>query len=178
MTAGQTKGDGIGDQLLRALSHPIRIEVLRVLANRVASPKELAVACGESIGDVSYHVKYLCRGGWIEMHETKARGGAIEHYYRLTEPAAAPADTLRSLMGETVRALNAGTMAARENRQLSWTAMELDEQGWQELVECQSRWLDELAQVRVGAAERLAENGAPGKPVVAAVLGFETAPER
>jgi DNA-binding transcriptional ArsR family regulator len=174
VAAGETKGRGIGDQLLKAISHPIRIEVLRVLGTRVASPKELALECGESIGDVSYHVKYLRLGGWIEMLDTKTRRGAIEHYYRLKDSSAASADTIRSLVGEAVRALNSGTLDAREDRRLSWTTMELDERGWRELAECQSRWLDELDRVKAEAADRLTRESAPGTPVVAAVLGFET----
>lgn len=156
------------------MSHPIRIEVLRVLSTRAASPKELALACGENIGDVSYHVKYLRREGWIEMFDTEARRGAIEHYYRLKASPDASADTIRSLLGEAVRALNAGTFDAREDRHLSWTKMELDEEGWRELVERQARWSEELARLKADAATRLAGGSTPGKPAVAAILGFET----
>jgi hypothetical protein len=177
MGAGKTRKGGSGDRLLKAISHPIRIEVLRLLGSRVASPKELAAECGENIGDVSYHVKYLHKGGWIEMLDSEIRGGAIAHFYRLKEPRDGAAEAIRNLVGEAVRALNVGTLDAREGRRLSCKTMELDDCGWRELAECQTRWLRELDRIEAEAAERLARDGTPGKPTVAAVLGFETPPD-
>jgi DNA-binding transcriptional ArsR family regulator len=174
LAAGKTNARGTGDRLLRAISHPIRIEALRVLASRSASPKEIAAECGEPISDVSYHVRYLRREGYVEMVDTEARRGAIEHYYRTTRSSDSATESLRGLIGEAVRALNSSTVDARADRQLSWTTMELDEQGWAELVERQRRWRAELEQVEAAAAERLARDGGPGKTVLAATLGFET----
>jgi predicted transcriptional regulator len=145
-----------------------------VLSTRVASPKELALACGENIGDVSYHVKYLRREGWIEMVDTETRRGAIEHYYRVKASSDSSADTIRNLVGEAVRALNAGTFDAREDRHLSWTTMELDEEGWRELVERQAEWAAELERIKIEAAKRLGEGSASGRQVVAGTMGFET----
>jgi DNA-binding MarR family transcriptional regulator len=147
-----------------------------VLGARTASPKELAQECGETIGDVSYHVKYLHREGWIEMFDTEARRGAIEHYYRLKASSGACADTIRSLIGEVVRALNAGAIAADGDGHLSWMTTTLDEEGWRELAECQARWAEELSRVRDKAAKRLAATGQAGVPAVAGTLAFEAPP--
>jgi DNA-binding transcriptional ArsR family regulator len=176
VAARTTRSSAAGDRLLRALSHPIRIEVLRILNDRVASPKELAHESGASLSDISYHVKYLREEGCIEIAETEPRRGAIEHFYRIRPPrsrAEVSADAVRSFLGEAVRALNAGSFDAREDRRLSWTTMALDEQGWRELAERQASWLEELERIEVEAAERLARTGAPGSPVVAGMLGFE-----
>jgi DNA-binding transcriptional ArsR family regulator len=182
----------IEDRVLKVISHPVRIEVLRVLHNRVSSPKELAKELGESVSNVSYHFKFLQKEDCIEMLDTEPRRGAIEHYYRAKTPpvydeeswAKLPkaareeisALTVRNFVGEAVRALNAGTFDANEDRRLSWMPMELDEQGWRELVERQGEWLEELERIKAAAVERLAGADTPGKRVVAGVMGFETPP--
>lgn len=71
-------------------SHPLRIKILRVMfedQTLPASPKELAAATGEKIGNVSYHVRILREHGLIELVATEQRRGALEHFYRLAEIA-------------------------------------------------------------------------------------------
>jgi DNA-binding transcriptional ArsR family regulator len=69
-------------RLVKGLAHPLRIQILRVLENRVASPSEIAEEIGAPLGNVSYHVRFLARVGLIELTSTKPRRGAVEHYYR------------------------------------------------------------------------------------------------
>jgi DNA-binding transcriptional ArsR family regulator len=69
-------------RLVKGLAHPLRIQILRVLENRVASPSEIADEIGAPLGNVSYHVRFLARVGLIELTSTKPRRGAVEHYYR------------------------------------------------------------------------------------------------
>jgi Helix-turn-helix domain len=46
----------LDERLAEVLSHPLRARILQRLNERgVASPKELARALGESVGNVSYH---------------------------------------------------------------------------------------------------------------------------
>jgi DNA-binding transcriptional ArsR family regulator len=52
---------------VKALSHPIRVRVLALLEERMASPVELAEVLGVSLGSVSYHVRNLHRLGLIEL---------------------------------------------------------------------------------------------------------------
>lgn len=186
----QTRGGGVGDRVLRVISHPIRIEALRVLQSRTASPKELAEELGESINNVSYHFKYLHLEDCIEIVSTAPRRGAVEHYYRAKAtpahaggswprlPEAIRAEIsgveVRNLFGEAIRALNAGTFDAGESRSLYWTPMDLDEEGWRQLRERQAAWADELEQINAEAAERLAKGDSAATRVVAGVIGFET----
>jgi DNA-binding transcriptional ArsR family regulator len=180
-------GRGVGDRVVRSLSHPIRIEILRLLDNRTASPKELAAEAGEKVSMVAYHFKYLRDEGCIEIASTKRRRGAIEHYYRLKRPktrkSARPSpatraelsgEAVRSLAAEAVRALNAGTFDTREDRQLSWLPMQLDEQGWRELIACQEECLARLERVKAEAKRRLEAAKVPGTRVVAGLTAFET----
>jgi DNA-binding transcriptional ArsR family regulator len=69
-------------RLVKGLAHPLRIEILRVLEEGIASPSELAERIDAPLGNVSYHVRFLARVGLIELCDTRPRRGAVEHYYR------------------------------------------------------------------------------------------------
>jgi DNA-binding transcriptional ArsR family regulator len=69
-------------RLVKGLAHPLRIQILRVLQDRVASPSEIAEKLEAPLGNVSYHVRFLARVGLIELSGTEPRRGAVEHYYR------------------------------------------------------------------------------------------------
>lgn len=71
-------------QLVKALSHPIRVEILQALRNRVASPGELSRELNEKLGVVSYHAGTLARHGFIELIHTRARRGTIERFFATT----------------------------------------------------------------------------------------------
>ena len=78
--AGQT---GVDDALAaRALAHPIRARVLELLAQAPGSPRELSLGLDAPLTTVSYHVRTLCRLGFIELLETVPRRGTLEHRYR------------------------------------------------------------------------------------------------
>ncbi len=47
----------LDQRLIKALAHPLRVEILAILNERVASPNELAKGLGEGLSQVSYHVK-------------------------------------------------------------------------------------------------------------------------
>ena len=189
-TKGSRKKEGIGWRVIRAISHPIRIEIQRILFNRVASPNEIAKELGENLSNVSYHVNDLKKDGCIEQVGTKPRRGAIEHFYRASVPplhddaswAKLPKRTrseisgitFLGIVGEGVRALNKDSFDARKDRHLSRVPMELDKAGWEELIESQAKWLEELERIKADAAGRL--QGKSGKRVLAAIMGFETPP--
>lgn len=189
MTTRKTRSRGIGDRVLKAISHPLRIEILRILTERVASPAEVAREMDESVSNVSYHFKELREEGCVELVGTEPRRGAVEHYYRAKTPPlhdrpswerlskqsrdAITEITLRNLIAEMVHALNEGTFNARKDRHLSWTPIELDDEGWQELIERQEEWFEQVREIAAGASERVAE-GAQSRRIVAALMGFET----
>jgi DNA-binding transcriptional ArsR family regulator len=79
------------------MAHPIRAQVLQLLAASDGSPSELAESLGASLTTVSYHFRILTHLGFLELVETIPRRGAIEHRYRATarvtmivEPLAPP----------------------------------------------------------------------------------------
>lgn len=70
--------------LAHALSHPIRLEILEVLRERVASSVEISEEIGQSPGVVSYHASTLVRCGCLELVHSKARRGGIENFFAIT----------------------------------------------------------------------------------------------
>ena len=183
---------GIDQRLVRALSHPHRVQALHILNERTASPIQLAPMIGTTVGRIAYHVRELERLDCIELVETRPVRGATEHFYRATARAffnqddweALPASIRESLSGVMVteiwkeirRAITAATFDTRVDRHISWTSMYVDEEGWHELHGILDRALDEVIEVQVRSAARLAKDGATGIPVGAALTCFETAP--
>lgn len=71
-------------KIVRALSHPIRLEILQTLQGRVASPVEISAEIGERPGVVSYHASTLVRCGCLELVESRPRRGGIENFFGIT----------------------------------------------------------------------------------------------
>ena len=56
------------DQLLiKAVGHPLRVQILAALGERESSPKEMAGEMGASISLISYHVRRLEELGFVEL---------------------------------------------------------------------------------------------------------------
>jgi DNA-binding transcriptional ArsR family regulator len=80
-----------------AFGHPLRVSIFNHLAREgEASPKELATALGQPLGNVSYHVRELVNLGIMKGSRTASRRGAVEHYYVLT---ITPKELFEELMG-------------------------------------------------------------------------------
>lgn len=82
--------DLVDHDLMQALSNRLRAEILAILAERVASPKEMAEETGESVSVVSYHVRVLLECRAIELDRKEPRRRAVEHFYRAVEPTLLP----------------------------------------------------------------------------------------
>jgi DNA-binding transcriptional ArsR family regulator len=154
------------ERLAKALSHRLRVQILQRLDEAgEASPKELAEALGEPVGNVSYHVRILRELDCVELVRTEPRRGAIAHFYRATvrpwldeeQWAALPAGFRREMLSRTLSEIveHAAT-ASREGGfdgpegHVSRTMLAVDEEGLTEIIAL----LDEtLAAVRSITAE-------------------------
>lgn len=181
---------GVDQKLVKALAHPLRVEILTILNERMASPNELSKELDEGLSQVSYHVKVLKDFECIEMVKTEPRRGAVEHYYRATSRAyltdrdwqALPesvkpgvsASVVQIINQEVFGALTSGTFDSRDDRHLSWTPGVVDQQGWDESVELVNDTLAQLIKIHSGSAKRLARSGEEGIPAMAVLMNFET----
>jgi DNA-binding transcriptional ArsR family regulator len=166
-------------RIVKGLAHPLRIHILRILQERVASPSEIAAESDASLGTVSYHVRYLERVGLIELTRTRARRGAVEHYYRAVGGiqiddrawSALPRAARDGLLGATLEQIgqDVGRAAAnggfaRDDTQITRRALSLDRQGFSELSAAARRLLEEAGRIERESIERL--NAAEGEPDV------------
>lgn len=184
----------VNQQLVKALAHPLRAQILAILNERVASPNELSQELGEGLGQVSYHVTVLRDYECIELVRTEPRRGVVEHFYRGMKrsflddanwaglsPSAKEgisAAGVRMIMSAAIEALSAGTFDAREDNHMSCTPVTVDEQGWGDLASVLSTALDQILEIQAQSAGRLAEAKQEGISATVAILGFETAPAK
>ena len=190
-TKGKKKGKntGVDQRLVKALAHPLRVEILTILNERMASPNELSKELEEGLSQVSYHVKVLKDFECIEMVKTEPRRGAVEHYYRATARAflsdsdwkklpdsikpGMSAAFVKMLINDVISAMTGGSFDAREDRHVSWTPGLVDEQGWDESVDLLGGTLKAIMKIYDGSARRLAKSGEVGIPATAILMGFE-----
>jgi DNA-binding transcriptional ArsR family regulator len=70
------------NDLLVALRHPLRREILREMAGEEAiSPREIAAALDQPLSNVSYHVRVLAECAAITLVSTKPVRGSMQHFY-------------------------------------------------------------------------------------------------
>jgi DNA-binding transcriptional ArsR family regulator len=171
------------------MGHPVRVQALIILNERIASPNEISKELDQTVGHVSYHIKVLKECECIELVDTAPRRGAMEHYYRATDRAFLDASEwaslpssirpglstslLQTVMNDASDALMSGTFDKRVDRHLSWTPMIVDEQGWDELRTGLEEFLEKVFDTQASSAERLAAEDAPGIPVTVAMMCFE-----
>jgi len=186
------KSNGVDQRLVKALAHPLRVEILTILNERMASPNELSKELEEGLSQVSYHVKVLRDFECIEMVKTEPRRGAVEHYYRATERAfltdrdwqslpdsvkpGVSASAVEMIVDDVVGALEGGSFDAREDRHISWTPGVVDEQGWQETVDLVADTLEKVIKIHAGSVKRLAKSGEEGIPATTVLMNFEGMP--
>ncbi len=184
------KNTGVDQRLVKALAHPLRVEILTILNERMASPNELSKELEEGLSQVSYHVKVLKDFECIEMVKTEPRRGAVEHYYRATSRAyltdrdwrslpdsikpGMSASNLKMIIDHVVGAINGGTFNARDDVHMSWTPGVVDEQGWEESVELVNETLERIIGIHYASAKRLAKSGEEGIPATVVLMNFES----
>jgi DNA-binding transcriptional ArsR family regulator len=187
--AGEVAAD---ERLVRALKHPLRLELLRRFVERTATPNELAHELGEPIGNVAYHVRDLVAIGYLELVRTEPRRGAVAHYYRATiRPSIPDAEwarldpkvraqmssrVLQNMFGEAVAALRSGTMDSQLDRHLSWRSLALDEQGWADLTVTMAATMERIAEIEAESTTRRVDSGEPSMSAIAALMSFERSP--
>jgi DNA-binding transcriptional ArsR family regulator len=73
----------VTNDLLKALSHPLRRDVLRELQERPpTSPRDVADLLAEPLSNVGYHFRVLRECAAIELVKVEPVRGSIQHFYR------------------------------------------------------------------------------------------------
>jgi len=172
------KKDGVEQIVAKAFAHPLRVQILIILNERVASPNLLSQELDQSLNLVAYHVRVLEKYDCIELVDTKQRRGATEHFYRATRrqfltdtewarmpeslrPGMAGA-MLKSVFEDLEEASKSGTLDEVDDLHLSRTPMVVDKQGWAEVSELLSGTLDRVLEIQAESSARIADGEEPG----------------
>lgn len=200
-TTGKAKGrgkakaiKGVDQRLVKALAHELRVQILTILNERMASPNELAKDLNEGLSQVSYHVKVLKDYDCIELVKTEPRRGAVEHYYKATSrpfltdrdwkqlpDSVRPgmsADLVQMVIDDAAAALEDGTLDSRQDRHMSRSPLILDQKGWEAVNEHFNSDLGFVMKVQAESATRLQKAGEDGFPVTVAMMAFEVPASR
>jgi DNA-binding transcriptional ArsR family regulator len=178
VSSTETTTQWIDQRLVKALAHPLRVRLLAILNERVASPNELAKETGEPLGNVSYHVRLLADLDCVELVRTAPRRGAVEHYYRATVPpwfdkrawadvpkslrSSVSSSALSVIVEEAAAAMHSGAFDSRADRHVSRAPLMLDEDGWNELAGMLDELLERALELKGEAANRAVESGSEG----------------
>jgi len=136
---------GASENRIKAMSHPLRAAVLRILSERTASPAGMARELGAELSNVSYHAKQLVAFECAELVDIQVVRGALEHFYRATE---------RPLIDIE-----------------EW--LTLDPQGLQEVLDRHERTRLEILEIEARSATRLVESGETGLGVSSSQACFQ-----
>lgn len=155
---------------VKALAHPLRIRILAMLADRVASPVQLAAQLDATLGTVAYHVRTLHSLGLVELVDTRQRRGATEHYYRAREHPRFPDDAWSGLapvakqrmlsamlqqIGQYVTSSAAAGGFDDADAHMTRVSLRLDDRGFKQLAAASRKWLREAERIEEAAAARL-----------------------
>ena len=169
--SAQKEGD-----LYKALSHPLRREVLAYLIERsTGSPSEMAREIDAPLPDISHHAKQLVKYGAAELVEERpTRRGSPERVYRPTARVLLSTEEVEEmsvvdrqvLAGQIVqrmcddlrRGFQAGSFARRSDWNLARAVLDVDEEGLQRLLRLQDRVEEEMFAIQAESVSRRAES--------------------
>ena len=169
----------------KALAHPLRTRILAALADRTASPSELAAELDVPLGVLSYHVRRLTALGFLKLVKRVPRRGAVEHYYtatvrpRISDEAwgATPAVVKRASLDAALTQIGSdvGTAAAAggfdvSDARVSRLGVVVDEQGWLELAHELNDVAERIGKIEADSRARMTAAGTGDQRTAAVVL--------
>jgi DNA-binding transcriptional ArsR family regulator len=172
-------------RLVKALAHPLRIQIMGVLERQDASPKEISAELGVPIANVSYHMRQLKSMGLVRIVKRTQRRGAIEHHYRADRkpqisdktwdeiPDMVKQAMTGAALEQTMRQVKAGAEMGgfeRPEAHLSRTQVTLDKKGWADLAVIYRKLLEEIDRVSGESTKRLEKSDHDGGASATAVL--------
>lgn len=166
---------------IKAMSHPLRAAILRIIADRTASPAEMSRELDEELSNVSYHTKQLVEFECAELVSTRPVRGALEHFYRATErhlvdteeweelePVIAEdlvCEFMQKILDDFVVSAKAKLIGGDKDFHLTRTPLVLDRKGLQEALEAHERARLEILEIETRSAERMIDSGEAGTSV-------------
>lgn len=182
----------IDRRLIGLASDPDRRDALTLLNERSAGASEVAEKLEIEPAAAARILDEMRDADLIEVVGEALSRGAVEQRYRALVPMLWDEDDWAALgleeqkrmtdwiiemVNSDVReAVDSGAFVTRLDSHASRTVALVDEQGWKELRDIHADALNAVLAVQAASAERLAEKGEAGFPVLSAVLCCELPP--
>jgi hypothetical protein len=178
--------------LAKALTHPLRVEILAEVNKAPISPKEFTAQkpAERKLSGVAYHFRVLAKYGFIEVVDETQRRGVYEHHYAPVARAfygdikwenlpdsingSMNFTILKTFSDQVLEAIEADTFDSHDNCHFTWTLVKLDEQGWDKMMDKLLRVYEELRDEEVEAAKRMLSTGEKAIHTTVGLAGFES----
>lgn len=182
--------EAITRKIAKAVAHPLRVRILVALNQCEMGPAGFTRLNPDvDLRDVSRHFRRLRDLDCIEfVGRRPGRGG--ERMYKAVRRAmfdlsswqavpprrrsAVTEEVLSTYMHRVAQAAEAGTLDARDERWVSWTALHFDELGWREFIAAVEGVFARSLELGVEAPLRLSSNDEPIIPVTVGLFCFES----
>ncbi len=177
----ETASGAIEQNIVKALAHPLRVQLLTVLNDRVASPNELRKLLEEGLSQVSYHIKVLKDFEMIEMVKTEPRRGAVEHFYASKSKVLVPSwvakawpksardgvagTILEQIEVDLVESINAGLFNDRPDHVVARDPRTLDGKGREDAEVLAAEFFEQYEKIGVEADKRLKNGEGDGERI-------------
>lgn len=175
--------------LATIVAHPTRVRAFSILAERTASPVEIAQEIGKDVGHVGYHVRKLQELNLIELVDERPVRGAVEHFYRaiarpifdeeefaalsMEEREAMTRYLLQLHVTDISRAMDQHTMDVRPNRWVLRLPMVVDEEGFDELAALHGEIYERTLDIQARSDERRTGTDDEGIQTMSTNMFFE-----
>jgi predicted ArsR family transcriptional regulator len=140
------------------------MQILAACHQREVTPREFAEERGIHVSNVGYHFRALQKADYIEVVRKEQARGSQRHYYRAKR-----------------RALTDGKGVAYDGRpesHFTWTPVELDEQGWEDLMQELTRAYERSYEIEAEARDRMRRSREKPIRTIIGLGGFESPDER
>jgi DNA-binding transcriptional ArsR family regulator len=166
----------------------MRTRILRMLDERVASPRQLSRELDAPLQNVSYHVRELAKLDLIKLVRTTQRRGAIEHHYRavatphISDAAWSELPTVvrqrmtAAGLAEIFKQVNDAATGGgfdSDDAHLSRTKLVLDDKGRKALNKELEAMLGRVEKLQAQAKQRLGNDHASQRRMTLVLLGFD-----
>jgi DNA-binding transcriptional ArsR family regulator len=190
MPPAKTETKPMETTLAAIVAHPTRVRCFSILAERTASPVEIAQEIGKDVGHVGYHVRKLQEMNLIELVDERPVRGAVEHFYRaiarpivhekevaeqsVEEREVFTRHILQLHVADVARAMDEHTFDARPNRWILRTPLLVDEEGFEELATLHAEIYERTLDIQARSDERRTGTEDEGIPTMSTTMFFET----
>jgi predicted ArsR family transcriptional regulator len=136
------------------------MQILAACHQREVTPKELAEERGVHVSNVGYHFRALQKAGYIQVSRREKARGSQRHFYRAKRRAIADAE--------------GSARGPRPESHFTWASVELDEQGWKDLMQELARAYERSHEIEAEAHERMRRSREEPIRTVVGLGGFES----